>query len=453
MTEAAAPRAPITQSVRLTHVPHVRTRPSIVHLIVGNSALVAGLVAYYERLLPGWSIIGAAFLLYLLGVSILNRRTDALRQRFTDQRLPEVQAVISNENEARRQVQREFNVAVPLNPTVRLLVIPALLLTLPFLYFVFRDVDQVIHSWFWLFRWPVAAVAAFFSWVFVVGVASFANVTPALVKFDLAEMRKKEQQAVEANVIGEEVRNDLSIIRQMASLQSLHRRIETYTLESALLSALSFSSFLSILMEGGPEVAQSFTHLFPLPVTWQSLPSPIVIPSVGQIASYPTLSLSYVSANVTSFIGLSLLFCAATFLGVLVARLRFNDGYRDAESLLKAAERLNEKEDQALERGETARSQSYTNAIDERVRDAETVQRGLALTVMHMLLSRNTGILFFMIALTLCGFYFNPLLAAVIAALFIGATFIGYLDRIFRGLLNARVFRGGVNELLKQTRR
>src|SRR5262249_20129365 len=142
--------------------------------------------------------------------------------------------------------------------------------------------------------------------------------------------------------------NDIIIIGQLASLNSQNRRVESYTLESALLSALSFSSFLAIIVSD-PQAKDALASVFSPTVTAYVLPR---IPFIEGVGSVSLPAPNYISDNKIGLICLALLLCATTFLAVLVARLQFYDRYRDAETVLKAAETFEKKEEDARRKSE-----------------------------------------------------------------------------------------------------
>jgi hypothetical protein len=164
--------------------------------------------------------------------------------------------------------------------------------------------------------------------------------------------------------------------------------------------------------------------------------------------------MNYVSAHLVPLISLSLLLCATAFLGVLIGRLRFNDGYRDAESLLKVADAINQKEEHALQAEDWVKASTYLAFIDTLIKRAENLETGLSMTVTHMRLCRNAGIGFFVGTLILCGFFFDDIVAALIAFLFLLTLIIGYFDRFTRRFMRRQVYgRGLVGSLMRPGRR
>jgi hypothetical protein len=416
------------------------------HLLLGNALFFLFLALGASDLISWWLILVA--LVVVLFIFFRYDPSNDMKQQYRDARLREIRACFQSDKEALDHIEREIPQTLNTSPSVDVIALPTALATIVVTPFVFADIANSLN-WFWLLRWIVAGAGAFILWVLFFALWAVANMTPARLRAGYLEIRREEE---EASKFGAEDQNDIHIIRQITNLESLHRRIDTYTLESALLSALSFSSFFSVVLSERNYI-NDLTQLFQDPLPRASLPSGLRLPLIGQIESYPTLSLAYLHAHMVPIICLALLLCASTFLGVLVARLRFNDGYRDAESLLKVAERINEKEEQAIQRDDEEKAAVYLGTIDSLLRNATALERGLGITVTHMRFSRNAGIVFFILALVMCGFFFSDLVAAALAVLFGSFLLIGYYDRFLRRLQRQEVFGQGVlGSLLKPFR-
>jgi hypothetical protein len=430
--------------VAVPPAPIVPTSVALPSLIAGNLMFVLLLIALARDLLPNWLVLVLGVAVTAIGASIEGRNSERLRNDFSDQRFAEIRPYFADEESARAQTGEDLKSSLDLQPMHGVIAIPAFLATFLVPVLIFVEVDQAQSDLFWLLRWVLALGLATVFWFVFGAIWAFANMTPAATHMDFASLRG---ETAEIQALGPEDQNDIHIIREMANLQSLHRRIDTYTLESALLSALSFSSFLSIAVSERDYDAQLGSLFSPEMVRFEL--ENMTLPLVGTVDHFIHPSAQYVDGHIVAWIALSLLLCATTFLGVLVARLRFNDGYRDAESALKAAERLNERQDLAIERDLPDKVAAYSQAIDELLKQAVELQAGLSYTVMHMRWSRDAGILFFVVTLVLCGLFFNGWVAGLIVAVFAVAVLFGSIDRQTRGQLRARVFgRGGLLGLL-----
>jgi hypothetical protein len=351
-----------------------------------------------------------------------------------------------SEEKALSLIDEEYKSNIDEQPAIATVAVPTFFLTLPVIYYVFLDVDIYLREWSLLLRWPAATIMASFAWLIFFFLWFLSNLSPARTRIDYVSLRSAEEGVTDLEV---EDQNDIHIICQIANLDSLHRKIETYTLESALLSALSFSSFLSIALSER-NYDKELRTLFPPPFETRASPWPFSVPGVGTIDQFSVPSATYLNTHIVALIAIALLLCATTFLGVLVARLRFNDGYRDADSALKAADRLNERENSAYELGLTDKAGIYATVIDNMLQKAEELERGLSITVMQMRWSRNAGIFFFIVALILCGLFFNGWVAALVASVFVVAVLFGSIDRLTRSELRRRIFdQGGVSSLLR----
>jgi hypothetical protein len=428
--------------------PKVPTRVALPSLIGGNLAFAGLLFALWSDIVPNWLLLIAAFVVAAIGGFIESRNSERLTGDFKRARLAEIRDYFPDEQSAAERVATDLKENVDLEPMRSAIAIPMLFATFAVPIMVFLDVDRAQSDLFWLWRWPLAAIVAALFWLIFGAVWAFANLTPAASEIDFSALRGETGEIPD---LDPEDQNDIHIIREMANLESLHRKIDTYTLEGALLSALSFSSFLSIVLADRDYASQLQTLFSPQLEHLHA--GAAVLPVIGPLDGLAYPSAQYLGEHIVGWIAISLLLCATTFLGVLVARLRFNDGYRDAESALKAAERLNELEASALERDQSVKAAAYSRSIEELLRRAVELQDGLTYNVMHMRWSRNAGILCFVATLILCGFFFNAWVAGLIASIFAVAVLFGSIDRQQRGQLRRRIFgRGGPAALLAPLR-
>ncbi|MEI9852648.1 MAG: hypothetical protein WDN24_19365 [Sphingomonas sp.] len=236
-------------------------------------------------------------------------------------------------------------------------------------------------------------------------------VTPGIPTLDYARLRESADALQGLNA---EDYNDVELIGEISRLDSLQRRIESYTTESALLSGLSFSSFLAIYFADKQEYRDNVASLFPVQLIEYPVPWTGNLPLIDQLRSIWLPSAAFLEAHVVGVISLALLCSAISFLGVLVARLPFNDGYREADRQLKGARLLNDKENQAIARDERHRVHNLSLAISQLRGNANMLRRGMEPTIQFMVFSRRAGLASFTLALMLCGTFFNSEIGAVI---------------------------------------
>lgn len=150
-----------------------------------------------------------------------------------------------------------------------------------------------------------------FSWALICSTAPLGLVRHNSIDFE----ELVERSSVSGLELRESDRNDVELISVSVSLDSVHRRVETYTIESTLLSALSFSAFTAVIYSDmGPlEAAEWLGN-----VKWHCFGElPLCMPAAEEIVSHAM----FITAA-------CLLACAVFFLSVLVTRLRFNDAFR-----------------------------------------------------------------------------------------------------------------------------
>jgi hypothetical protein len=426
--EAAAMTEP--QIAGLPPMLEVRTRTSIPHLVIGNAVLTAVVVASFLDGLSWWYIVGtiAVAVVALLGTD----KSTELTGRYKRARLAELSSHFLNEASAEAQVRRELPKGINTAPTVDSVALPMVVLTLVFAGKILLDVYAALNAYPAIVQWFAAIVMAAIGWLGSALLWAGANMVAAKVPDQAFE-----RQAAPSEALATSDTNDMQIIRQTVHLESLGKRIDTYTLEGALLSALSFSSFISLLFSD-KDYKPSLRGL--LSELGKGVGGADPVQTCGASPTQFAAIWNQACTHLVPLIGLSMLVCATTFLGVLVARLRFNEGYRDAESCLKIAAKFNEKEEQAIEREDEAKAAIYADAIDRSLKSAEESERGLSMTVLHMRLSRNLGIVAFMITLALCGLFFAPAVTMIVGGFFMVAALLGYVDRLARHLRRQELF-------------
>jgi len=132
--------------------------------------------------------------------------------------------------------------------------------------------------------------------------------------------------------------NDIEIVEMQSEVDSSTQRVDTYTLESALLGGLAFSGFLSLLSSDKPVITITRDLISDLsqllensPGTWWT--------GFNKILDENSL---------LAFVLIETLVCSMLFLSVIVARIRFNDTIKTTDFTVRSAKAYNEKEEEVF---------------------------------------------------------------------------------------------------------
>jgi hypothetical protein len=214
----------------------------------------------------------------------------------------------------------------------------------------------------------------------------------------------------------EDENNDLEIGRLKISMQVTIRRVEAYTIESTLLSALAISAFVAICYGSSQTIDASgwLIHEQTECATWMAN------------LCVPSIDLSDLSKHRTYLICVFMLACSTFFMAVLVTRLRFNDGAKDVEEIIGALDLLNEIEN----RVDREKAKSYTAEIASLLQRASDGMRSLRPTLAFMRIFRDLGITSFVAAAASCGLILGPEVSMGVMLVFLAAFTFSYADRI-----------------------
>ncbi|MEI8202199.1 MAG: hypothetical protein WCH34_04255 [Bacteroidota bacterium] len=190
--------------------------------------------------------------------------------------------------------------------------------------------------------------------------------------------------------------NEEKLIILEISLKQFSNKVDTYTLESTLLGALSFSGFLTILsldnsvIENIKILLDQFSAFFNSLITFNVLPEA----SINQ-------------HSIISILAIETIICSFFFLLVIVSRIRFHDTFSEAELQMRIAKGLNIKENENINshhKKDTEFSQeklSSLNAeISEKIKISFLKKKELESIINYMNYVRNIGLLFFVIILS-----------------------------------------------------
>jgi len=228
--------------------------------------------------------------------------------------------------------------------------------------------------------------------------------------------------------------NDLEIVRLETDKISLSQRVDTYTLESTLFGALSFSAFVTIIASDKPvlagvrELIADFSQCahdilqFEFRHLWQP---------IAGMATETTL---------IAAIALETLICSMFFLSVIVSRLRFNDVLKRVDYAVRIASSYNDKEEEVYnlileghdESKVSNRLQVLKDRISNAVYHAEESFKDLRPIVNYMWVFRNLGLVSFLLILVTGALWVSPMLAILFTSLSVLAYVYSALDSWIR---------------------
>ncbi|MFT4253195.1 MAG: hypothetical protein QM608_11985 [Caulobacter sp.] len=211
-------------------------------------------------------------------------------------------------------------------------------------------------------------------------------------------------------------RNDIQIIGIEVELSTLSKRVEAYTLESTLLSALAFSAFITIQYSGKELEKLDFSLLY-------------ACLSLASLKTCQATALGFIVTHTKALTCLWLLGCSISFLAVLVARLRFNEAHRYNDEIVKIAQKLNDREN-AAPAGESDLVKALTEEIANLLRRAQLGMSYLKPMISFIKFLRDIGVICFILAIATCGLQFAHWVGPTILAFFFVAYLLGHGDRI-----------------------
>lgn len=228
--------------------------------------------------------------------------------------------------------------------------------------------------------------------------------------------------------------NDSEIIRLETDKVSLTQRVDTYTLESTLFGALSFSGFVTIIasdkavLVGVRELITNLTEIGRMILQFD-------FTNFGQ----PIAGMGTEMALIAG-IAVETLICSMFFLSVIVSRLRFNDVLKRVDYAVRIATSYNDKEEEVYnfvlqghdEAKVTNRLQALKQKISVAVYHAEESFRDLRPIVNYMRVFRNLGLISFLLILITGALWVSPILAVLFTSLAVLAFVYSALDTVIR---------------------
>jgi hypothetical protein len=237
--------------------------------------------------------------------------------------------------------------------------------------------------------------------------------------------------------------NDAEIIRLETSISSILQQVDSYSLESTLFGALAFSAFISLL---------SFDSLFTDGVNGITIfLHQIFDKSIGQNTLSSLISSQLSHSSFIVIIAILTLMCSVFFLSVVVSRLRFYDFLRSVEQSIRLARAYNDKEEELYNlmfqinsendrRIVSDRHQELNRKIASIISSASKLHEQLMPTVTYMSISRNLGILTFLLILIISASMISTYLAILFVLLFLVASSYTGFDKWIRNRKFAKIF-------------
>lgn len=192
--------------------------------------------------------------------------------------------------------------------------------------------------------------------------------------------------------------HDERLIELEISLTQFSNKVDTYTLESALIGALSFSGFLAILSLDNAVVNNIQILLAQFSTFFNNL--------IAFNINVSTLT-NLTQQTIMALLAFELIMCSFFFLLVLVSRIRFHDTLCEAELYIKMARELKNKEEEYniiyLENPLYVikeRLVILTSEIKQKLNMGSQIMKELESIIKYMNYVRNIGLFLFVIILS-----------------------------------------------------
>lgn len=237
--------------------------------------------------------------------------------------------------------------------------------------------------------------------------------------------------------LGIEDRNDIDIAGLAVALQAVMRRADSYTIESTLLSGLSFSAFIGIAFsDKGP--IENYTWLTR---SINSIECNIV--SAETLGSCLLQIYPMFSEHVMFWVAALMLVCAMLFMAAIIVRFQFNEAYRHTEEILAVARVLNEKEGDST----PEKRQPITQEITQLLEKGKAGFRDMSPLSSAMRSFRNLGVAAFTCAVAICGMYFHIYIFVSLLVIISCAYCFTYVDNFRRKATFLRQLETGVTSV------
>ena len=245
----------------------------------------------------------------------------------------------------------------------------------------------------------------------------------------------KEGQASDYDKEKNEVdRNDIRLINLEVAVNGFSQRIDTYTIESALLGALAFSCFLTILGVDPQLPADAKLLTFEI----QELFTMLLKFDMAGIQKLFEGFKFYTVANILSVLAFEALVCALLYLMVIVKRINFYKHLDNVQKNLQIAKTYNQKEEEydllCVQNTGNDDFQNRKNELTEKVktysdRSAQNLEK-LKMVMKYMTFVRETALFIFVLIIAT---------SACIVSFYTGMVFI-LLYTLFQ-LINSKIMQ------------
>ena len=229
-------------------------------------------------------------------------------------------------------------------------------------------------------------------------------------------------------------RNDIRLINLEVAVNGFSQRIDTYTIESALLGALAFSCFLTILGVDPQLPADAKLLTFEI----QELFTMLLKFDIAGIQKLFEGFKFYTVANILSVLAFEALVCALLYLMVIVKRINFYKHLDNVQENLQIAKTYNQKEEEydllCVQNTGNEDFQNRKNELTEKVktysdRSAQNLEK-LKMVMKYMTFVRETALFIFVLIIAT---------SACIVSFYTGMVFI-LLYTLFQ-LINSKIMQ------------
>jgi hypothetical protein len=215
--------------------------------------------------------------------------------------------------------------------------------------------------------------------------------------------------------------NDRLLTRLQTELADLTRKVESYTIESTLIGAISFSGFLTIVTTDKGDIRVAHNSIQRLLTVLSHLGTQSGRSSAEILIHYPSES------AILSVAAFNALVCSMFFMGVIIARLRFNATIGAANFSTQMAANFNAKEEELVTHRLLSGNPETTPAIHvqrlERLRsqistyldEARVEVDQMRPIISYMTAFRTLGLLAFLATLVTSALWFGPKLSVCFA--------------------------------------
>jgi hypothetical protein len=282
-------------------------------------------------------------------------------------------------------------------------------------------------------KWLSAVLAfIFYGWYVLI---LYISPTGSISKTD----RLKQQESIDEALSDDEAEvvdaNDVRIVRMETEIGSISQRVESYTLESALFGALSFSGFLTLIASEKDVLGRLQQLLAALIETARE------VARIG-LSGFDNSALPQITNDhLLAVVAMETLLSSMFFVSVIVSRLRFYNYLRRVDYAVRLARMYNNKEEEIfhlrLQFPEARdsfehRLTSLTQKVADAIHHAEPLFNDLSFVARYMWGFRNLGIGSFVLILVTSGYLVSPPLGVLFVTVSVLAYLYSFIDSWWR---------------------